>query len=176
MSRRQSIREADWALRHRFFFLWSTPFCSWTMPSNSLVKRCFWIEMPYWDNVHNASWPAGLETRGGHVPMGTVVLGLSLKLAFPLILGPSLSPKVGFFLSVNLAFSPTNFWTICNWARFVPKTGCIGICQHWFFPARWQDKAEIAIIWKHSLVYFFRSKDTKWYHRRKILPSFLYSI
>ena len=36
-------------------------------------------------------------SRGGHVPMGTVVLGLSPKLAFFSNSGPALSPKVVFF-------------------------------------------------------------------------------
>ena len=48
--------------------------------------------------------------RAGHVPMGTVVLGLSSKLAFFTDSGPALSPNVGFFLLLEKSvFSLTIF-------------------------------------------------------------------
>ena len=47
---------------------------------------------------YGGRWRLLSTVRGGHVPMGTVVLGLSQKLAF---------------------FSEI-------WASFVPKTGCFG--------------------------------------------------
>ena len=72
---------------------------------------------------------------------------------FSLIQGQLCPQKLFFFAFREVGFFPHYLWTICHWARFVPKTSLHGhLLALFFFSTRLQDKAEI--LWLIGLLVY----------------------
>ena len=76
---------------------------------------------------------------------------------FSLIQGQLCPQKLVFIAFREVGFSPHYFWTICHWARFVPKTSLDEHLLALFFLLDCKTKLKFFGL----LVYFFRSTDRK---------------